>query len=133
MMARSVLGAVIATVAFAGLTACSSSNSSSDSSVDVHCNPVNGSWAAAPTNLNAERIASVLGVSVDKIKYGSMGSATCNVAVSEDAMQTDHPPIVKVNGLAARCLVMGTKDQPQAGAKTKDIMAVCPGSDSATS
>ena len=83
-------------------------------------------WERTPVNINSPRIAAQLGVSLVSVAVnGRYGSATCEQPVSEDAISSNTPPVVSVSGEGTPCLVIGTQEQPVAGAETAKVLAVC--------
>ncbi len=144
MFVSKMLGTVmVCALSVSGLAACSSSNNNSSEtsskpagnhavSAETRCKTTD-KWVAVPSNVNTEQLATALGVSPDAMRSGSFGPATCTDAVSEDAISTNQPPIVSVDGQTGPCAIIGMMSAPKPGAMVKQVLAVCPGQSNTSS
>lgn len=130
---RIAAGAVIV---IGGLSACGSNDDRSDSKptappVVATCT-TNEPWSAVPSYLKVSLMAQPLGVPESSIRNGLMGLADCDKPIKMNSIGSlTNPPIISVKDRGAKCLVVGTQEDPR-NKTTKKIMAVCPGNDTET-
>ena len=115
-----------AALAVSTLTGCTSSSEAAKTALPSCSAPQPNTWVALPPNMNAPHIAESLSVDASALaRYGKFGSAVCQQELADDEIGSNKPPIVSVTGIGSPCLVIGTKNQPNAGGHTKEVLAVC--------
>lgn len=106
-------------------TACSAADKKNASAAD--CRPVRiEEWQPFPTEFVNQSMATVLGASEAEISQGRFGEAVCRRGVTMGEIETEYP-IVSVEGIASRCLVIGVadKEEPKPDKKYDHLAVAC--------
>jgi len=84
------------------------------------------SWSPlSAIRVDPDKVAMRLNVSIQRVKRGSFGPATCKALISQDRIASINPPVVTVAGRGKRCVVIGTQKPPVTGGTTKSVLAFC--------
>ena len=111
----------LAAVAAGSLLATGCSSERPEAKATVTCQAQNPKeWRGMPSDVQLQKLADRLHVSVGRVRAGKIGSAVCQKVIGPAEIAKDGPPIVEVRGISEVCLPFAVH-----GPDFVHIMAAC--------